>query len=169
MIVGTKDRRIWIWDLRNCQEPLQKRESSLKYQTRCTTGMLLNSADGAQDVFAVGSIEGASFPLLIQLPNGIWSSSCLFFLKSSFIVFSILLQFFAGRVAIEYISEAPEIQKKKYAFKCHRTKVIDIYAWNWNQVEKNQIFGTNQTFQTHNQQRLRKRFNKNRSLSVKIA
>ena len=27
-----------------------------------------------------------------------------------------------GRVAVEYVDVAPEIQAKKYAFKCHRTK-----------------------------------------------
>lgn len=27
-----------------------------------------------------------------------------------------------GRVAVEYLDPSPEIQKKKYAFKCHRIK-----------------------------------------------
>jgi len=27
-----------------------------------------------------------------------------------------------GRVAVEYLDPKPEIQKKKYAFKCHRVK-----------------------------------------------
>lgn len=29
---------------------------------------------------------------------------------------------FSGRVAVEYIESDPEVQKKKYAFKCHRVK-----------------------------------------------
>lgn len=29
---------------------------------------------------------------------------------------------YAGRVAVEYLDPAPEVQKKKYAFKCHRVK-----------------------------------------------
>ena len=27
-----------------------------------------------------------------------------------------------GRVAVEYLDPSPEVQKKKYAFKCHRNK-----------------------------------------------
>lgn len=27
-----------------------------------------------------------------------------------------------GRVAVEYLDPSPEVQKKKYAFKCHRVK-----------------------------------------------
>ena len=27
-----------------------------------------------------------------------------------------------GRVAVEYLDPNPEVQKKKYAFKCHRLK-----------------------------------------------
>ena len=27
-----------------------------------------------------------------------------------------------GRVAVEYLDPSPEVQKKKYAFKCHRIK-----------------------------------------------
>ena len=38
-----------------------------------------------------------------------------------------------GRVAVEYLDPAPEVQKKKYAFKCHRQKeqqVEKIYPVN---------------------------------------
>jgi len=34
LVVGTASRNIQIYDLRYMDEPLQKRESSLKYQTR---------------------------------------------------------------------------------------------------------------------------------------
>jgi len=27
-----------------------------------------------------------------------------------------------GRVSVEYLDPSPEVQRKKYAFKCHRTK-----------------------------------------------
>ena len=37
------------------------------------------------------------------------------FLKCRF--FSVI-----GRVAVEYLDPSPEVQKKKYAFKCHRLK-----------------------------------------------
>ena len=33
-----------------------------------------------------------------------------------------------GRVAIEYFDPRPEIQKKNYAFKCHR-KVTELHFW----------------------------------------
>lgn len=38
-----------------------------------------------------------------------------------------------GRVAVEYLDTDPEIQKKKYAFKCHRIKeggIEQIYPVN---------------------------------------
>ena len=31
-----------------------------------------------------------------------------------------------GRVAVEYFDPSPEIQKKKYAFKCHRVKTEGV-------------------------------------------
>lgn len=38
----------------------------------------------------------------------------------------ILIESDAGRVAVEYFDPSSEIQKKKYAFKCHRIKEGDI-------------------------------------------
>lgn len=35
VIVGTAGRRVLVWDLRNMGYVQQRRESSLKYQTRC--------------------------------------------------------------------------------------------------------------------------------------
>ncbi|XP_074641044.1 mitotic checkpoint protein BUB3-like [Tubulanus polymorphus] len=77
LIVGTARRKIMVWDLRNMSVQ-QKRESSLKYQTR--------------------SIR--------CFPN-----------KQGYVLSSI-----EGRVAVEYLDPSPEVQKKKYAFKCHRIK-----------------------------------------------
>lgn len=37
-----------------------------------------------------------------------------------------MLSSIEGRVAVEYLDTDPEIQKKKYAFKCHRIKENDI-------------------------------------------
>jgi len=78
VVVGTAERKIVIWDLRNMNAPEQRRESSLKFQTR----------------------------YIQTLPNG-----------TGYVVSSI-----EGRVAVEYFDLNPEIQKKKYAFKCHRSK-----------------------------------------------
>lgn len=35
LVVGTSGRRVLVWDLRNMQFAEQRRQSSLKYQTRC--------------------------------------------------------------------------------------------------------------------------------------
>ncbi|KAJ8365558.1 hypothetical protein SKAU_G00143890 [Synaphobranchus kaupii] len=78
LIVGTAGRRVLVWDLRNMGYVQQRRESSLKYQTR--------------------SIRA--------FPN-----------KQGYVLSSI-----EGRVAVEYLDPSLEVQKKKYAFKCHRLK-----------------------------------------------
>ncbi|XP_068695816.1 mitotic checkpoint protein BUB3-like [Montipora capricornis] len=78
LIVGTAGRRVMVWDLRNMGCVQQRRESSLKYQTRC----------------------------IRTFPN-----------KQGYVLSSI-----EGRVAVEYFDPSPEVQKKKYAFKCHRIK-----------------------------------------------
>ncbi|KAH7983380.1 hypothetical protein HPB52_011527 [Rhipicephalus sanguineus] len=78
LIVGTAQRKVLVWDLRNMGYVKQRRESNLKYQTRCIRCF------PNQQGFVLSSIE--------------------------------------GRVAVEYLDPSPEVQKKKYAFKCHRTK-----------------------------------------------
>jgi len=79
LVVGTNGRHVYIYDLRNMNEILQKRESSLKFQTRA----------------------------IRCFPNG-----------EGYVLSSI-----EGRVAVEYFDPSPEVQAKKYAFKCHRAKV----------------------------------------------
>ena len=70
----------------------QKRESSLKFQTR----------------------------FLECFPN-----------RQGYVLSSI-----EGRVAVEYLDPSPEVQKKKYAFKCHRVKENGEIAMflRWDQV-----------------------------------
>lgn len=52
LVVGTAGRRTLVWDLRNMSTAIQKRESSLKYQTRCIKcfpsrqGFVLSSIEG---------------------------------------------------------------------------------------------------------------------------
>lgn len=82
VIVGTAGRHVLIYDLRKMNPAIQRRESSLKYQTRCIQAF----PDGTG--FALSSIE--------------------------------------GRVAMEYFDPSPEIQAKKYAFKCHRTTTNNV-------------------------------------------
>lgn len=52
LIVGCANRQIWVWDLANLSTPAEKRQSSLKFQTRCIK--LFPDETG----FATASIEG---------------------------------------------------------------------------------------------------------------
>jgi cell cycle arrest protein BUB3 len=52
LIVGTSGRNVWIWDLRRMYEPEQRRESSLKHQTRAIRAYI--EGDG----YALASTEG---------------------------------------------------------------------------------------------------------------
>ena len=52
LVIGMAAREIYVYDVRKLEEPLQRRESSLKYQTRC----IRCSPDGAG--FVCASIEG---------------------------------------------------------------------------------------------------------------
>jgi len=63
LMVGTAGRKVWVWDLRNMASPLQKRESSLKYQTRCLacfpnkTGYVMSSIEGRVAVEYLDQVE----------------------------------------------------------------------------------------------------------------
>ncbi len=52
LVVGMADRHIWIFDTRRLDSPIQRRESSLKYMTRCV------SAFPTGDGYVCASIEG---------------------------------------------------------------------------------------------------------------
>ncbi|CAJ0934722.1 unnamed protein product, partial [Mesorhabditis belari] len=52
IIVGTRDRKIYLFDMRNMQEPVQTRDSPLKFQTRTVAFF------PSDDAFVVSSIEG---------------------------------------------------------------------------------------------------------------
>eukprot|EP01027_Heterolobosea_sp_BB2_P003958 GEZU01005955.1.p1 GENE.GEZU01005955.1~~GEZU01005955.1.p1 ORF type:complete len:191 (+),score=35.35 GEZU01005955.1:591-1163(+) len=99
LVVGMAGRHVYIWDLRNLKEPEQRRESSLKYQTRC----IRTFPDGTG--YALSSVE--------------------------------------GRVAIEYFDPSPEVQSKKYAFKCHRTSANGVDTlYPVNAMAYHPIYGT---------------------------
>lgn len=82
VVVATSDRKVLIWDLRKLDSYIMKRESSLKYQTRCIR--LFPNKEG----YVMSSIE--------------------------------------GRVAVEYLDHDPEVQRRKFAFKCHRNRDHNI-------------------------------------------
>lgn len=52
VVVATAGRHVWVYDIRNMSSPEQRRESSLKFQTRCVKimsngeGYVLSSIDG---------------------------------------------------------------------------------------------------------------------------
>jgi len=99
LVVGTANRKVWVWDLRNMGYVQQKRESSLKFQTR----------------------------FLECFPN-----------RQGYVLSSI-----EGRVAVEYLDPSPEVQKKKYAFKCHRNKESGIeYIYPVNAISFHRDFNT---------------------------
>jgi len=52
LIVGTAGRNVNVYDLRAMGEPEQRRESSLKFQTRCIRGFVDNTG------YALSSVEG---------------------------------------------------------------------------------------------------------------
>ncbi|QRW05258.1 mitotic checkpoint protein BUB3,1 [Ceratobasidium sp. AG-Ba] len=102
LVVGYAGRLVHIYDTRKLDDPLQIRESSLKYMTRAIACM----ADGQG--YACASIE--------------------------------------GRVSVEYFDPAPEVQAKRYAFKCHRRpspteKDVD-QVWSVNALVFHPTYGT---------------------------
>lgn len=91
-VVGTAGRKVFVWDLRNMSHPVQKKDSSLKYQTRCI------KCFANRQGYVLSSIE--------------------------------------GRVAVEYFDLSEDVQKKKYAFKCHRIKEAGMeYVYPVNAVD----------------------------------
>uniref|UniRef100_A0A7R9UC44 Mitotic checkpoint protein BUB3 n=1 Tax=Pinguiococcus pyrenoidosus TaxID=172671 RepID=A0A7R9UC44_9STRA len=95
VVAASASQAVWVFDLRNMSEPVARRQSSLKYQTRC----IALSPDAMS--FALGSIE--------------------------------------GRVAVEYVSDDPAMQGKKYSFKCHRSGDVIFPV---NAVAFHPLFGT---------------------------
>ncbi|RKO87089.1 WD40-repeat-containing domain protein [Blyttiomyces helicus] len=82
LVVAMAGRSVYIYDVRNMKETLQRRESSLKFMARMVRCM--PNGEG----YASSSIE--------------------------------------GRVAVEFFDPSPEMQAKKYAFKCHRQKQEEV-------------------------------------------
>jgi cell cycle arrest protein BUB3 len=113
LVVGTSGRHIHIYDVRNMNEPLQKRESSLKFQTR------------AIKCFPNG--EGLLFVLTLLLIFCFDIITYFLFIKSFFPFFKgYVLSSIEGRVAVDYFDPSPDVQAKKYAFKCHRAKINEV-------------------------------------------
>ena len=104
LVVGTAERKVLVWDLRNLNY-VQKKESSLKYQTRCIR------------CFPNGQVSCSGWLKKHHLLPLHPLKVCIYSTFKGYVLSSI-----EGRVAVEYLDQSPEVQKKKYAFKCHRIK-----------------------------------------------
>lgn len=100
IVVAMAKRHIYIFDDRKISEPEQKRESSLKYMTRVVR--IAPDADG--------QFLTAHFQFDTDTKS-----------KTAYVSTSI-----EGRVAVEFFDMSDDMQKKKYAFKCHRQNVNDV-------------------------------------------
>ncbi|KAG5439296.1 hypothetical protein PCANB_001595 [Pneumocystis canis] len=99
LVVAMANRIMYIYDLRNMNEPMQQRESSLKFMTRAVKCM----PDG--NGYVTSSIE--------------------------------------GRISVEFFDPSPDIQAKKYAFKCHRLNQDGIdHVYPVNALAFHPIYGT---------------------------
>ena len=69
LVVGTTERKVLVWDLRNMEYVQQRRDSSLKYQTRCIRcfpnkqGYVLSSIEGRSLEYH-GSVNFVSITLV---------------------------------------------------------------------------------------------------------
>lgn len=103
LVVAMASRIFHIYDIRNMSAPSQSRESSLKYMTRALACM--TDGQGGRRVDLVFS------PALTS--------------ESGYATASV-----EGRIAVEYFDPSPEVQEKKYAFKCHRQTIDDVdHVW----------------------------------------
>lgn len=76
LIVGTAGRRVLVWDLMNMGYVQQRRESSLKYQTRC-----IRCFPNKQG-YVLSSIEGNNFYII-----NFYTFNILMILKKIFLIF----------------------------------------------------------------------------------
>jgi len=52
LVAASGGQHVWVFDVRNLSEPLQQRQSSLKFQIRCA------ATHPSGEYYAMGSIEG---------------------------------------------------------------------------------------------------------------
>ena len=94
LVIAMGSRLFHIYDIRKMDMPAQERESSLKFLTRALACMV----DG----------QGMCSVVLFQRHSTYsW--------RAGYATASV-----EGRIAVEYFDPKPEVQEKKYAFKCHR-------------------------------------------------
>ena len=115
LVVGTAGRHVYIYDIRNMNETLQKRESSLKYQTRAISCFPTGEGTLACTRARAGGRRWLSLILVRRSrfgPTGPGPGTSAGYALSSI----------EGRVAVEYFDPSPSWQAKRFAFKCHRGK-----------------------------------------------
>jgi cell cycle arrest protein BUB3 len=114
LVVATSDRQVVAYDLRNFAQPLEQKESPLKYQTRCVA--VFPDLRG----YALGSIEGRVALEYFSDSEG------------------------QGQDEVQEGGEpADKAKKKSYAFKCHRGKVDDqVCIYPVNAIAFHPTYGT---------------------------
>ncbi|KAJ4824990.1 hypothetical protein Tsubulata_014365 [Turnera subulata] len=123
LVVATAGRHVNVYDLRNMSQPEQRRESSLKYQTRCVRCY----PNGTASVLKAVPIALLEFLSVKYTPAGAYvlCRMCCSDFELHLVVFSnnssgYALSSVEGRVAMEFFDLSETSQAKKYAFKCHR-------------------------------------------------
>ncbi|THH13001.1 hypothetical protein EW146_g7170 [Bondarzewia mesenterica] len=118
LVVAMASRLFHIYDIRKMNKPDQERESSLKYMTRALACM----SNGQE----------------AQLDGLVWSCYRCWMTRTGYATASV-----EGRIAVEYFDPSPEVQDKKYAFKCHRQTIEDVdHVWPVNSLAFHPIYNT---------------------------
>jgi len=129
LISGSWDSFIKIWDPRRRPDPISQHTQMDEIYTMSVKDEMLIVGTSARKIL-VWDLRNMEAPLqqrdsLLKYQT---RSLRIFPNKQGYVLSSI-----EGRVAVEYFDQNPEIQKRKYAFKCHRIKeqgIENIYPVN---------------------------------------
>lgn len=146
LIVGTAGRRVLVWDLRNMGYVQQRRESSLKFQTRCIRAFP-NKQVCPRKNLRLGLCAAPDIFFNLKECCGLPNQNLILDPAAPVANFSPRLQGYVlssieGRVAVEYLDPSVEVQKKKYAFKCHRLKDVVEQVYPVNAISFHSVHNT---------------------------
>ncbi|KAI0741991.1 WD40 repeat-like protein [Daedaleopsis nitida] len=123
LVVAMASRLFHIYDLRKMDAVAQTRESSLKFMTRALACM----PDGQGE-----------FPILSYDPQQVDERR-----RNSSFLLGYASGSVEGRIAVEYFDTSPQVQEKKYAFKCHRQAIDDVdHVWPVNALAFHPVYNT---------------------------
>ncbi|CAG7728841.1 unnamed protein product [Allacma fusca] len=117
VVSGSWDTNVKLWDPRSTTCTGSHSQNEQVYSMSLKDEMLIVGTSGRKII--VWDFRNMSAPLQQRDSLLKYQTRCLriFPNKQGYVLSSI-----EGRVAVEYFDPNPEIQKKKYAFKCHRIK-----------------------------------------------